>query len=88
MDQIAVLLERTVVFDDNSNRNLVLTDETADTAKIHVARILAFHLHRQSVPDTVDDEIDLADDLLVGDRSIERFVLVLADIVYFDEHEY
>jgi hypothetical protein len=32
--QIAVLLERTVVFDDNSDRNLVLTDETADTAKI------------------------------------------------------
>ncbi len=37
MNQIAVLLERTVVVDDNSNRNLVLTNEPTNTAKDRVA---------------------------------------------------
>ena len=37
MNQIAVLLEQTVVVDDNSNRNLVLTDEPTNTAKDRVA---------------------------------------------------
>jgi hypothetical protein len=37
MNQIAALLERTVVMDDNSNWNLVLTDEPANTAKVRVA---------------------------------------------------
>jgi hypothetical protein len=71
MNQIAALLERTVVMDDNSNWNLVLTDEPANTAKVRVAWILTF---RNRV-------IDLTDYLPVGDRSIERSALALADVV-------
>lgn len=69
MKQIAVLLEQAVVMDDNSNRNFVLTDEPANTAKDYGT--LVFH-----------NRVIRSHWLLpVGDSGIERSALALVDVV-------